>query len=130
MNFSTIRDRLLATAAAGLLAIIPTTAVADCYRFGDIVTLAGIFAPAIVAENGNPDPSGLAGRTSDLLLFDGLICVLADPVSSSVADAGDVQLRCPDLALQEGERATLRGRLFGAHTGNGHTPILLMCRDD
>lgn len=130
MNLPTNRNRLLATAAAGLLAIVPTAAAADCYRFGDIVTLAGIFAPAIVAENGNPDPSGLAGRTSDLLLFDGLICVFADSISRHVADAGNVQLHCPSLVLQEGEPVTLRGRLFGARTGNGHTPILLVCRDD
>jgi hypothetical protein len=129
MIFQTHRALLCATAAAGLLAVSSNSASAECYRFGDIVTFSGIFAPGVTVENGNRDPRGLAGRTSDLLLFDGLICVFADPVSRHFADAGDVQLRCPDLVLQKGERVTLRGRLFGAHTGNGHTPILLACRD-
>lgn len=121
---------LAAIAAAGLLAISATGVSAACHRFGDIVTLAGHFSPDVIAENGNPDGAGIAGRTSDLLVLDNTICVLPDLISGNVADAGDVQLRCPDLALAKGEHATLRGRLFGAHTGNGHTPILLACRDD
>lgn len=131
MNLPRHRAGLLAAiAAAGLLAISATGASAACHRFGDIVTLAGHFAPDVIAENGNLDPYGIPGRTSDLLVLDGVMCMLADPISDKVAGVADVQLRCPDVALQKGEHTTLRGRLFGAHTGNGHTPVLLVCRDD
>ena len=74
------------------------------------------------------DPLILPGRTSDLLILDTPLCIDANPISHGIAAAADVQLLCPGLAVLDGAATSLTGRLVGAHTGNGHTPVLLVCR--
>jgi hypothetical protein len=125
-----LRSLVLAT---GLLAVggaLPVTAeAAECSPYGATVTLAGRYADGVVAisPTGDIDPRGIAGRTANLLILDAPLCVETDSVSRGVAAAMDIQLRCPELVLVGGEAALITGRLVGAHTGNGHTPVLLVC---
>jgi hypothetical protein len=115
-------------AAAACLLASPAWA-GDCFRFGATVTLAGRYAPAVLGEsvNGNSDPGGVAGRTANLLILDSPLCVSADVVSAGVPAAVDIQLHCAELPEGSGKSVSLTGMLVGAHTGNGHTPVLLVC---
>lgn len=115
-------------AAVAALLFTPAEA-AQCVPYGTVVTLAGRYAPVIMAESStrNSDPRGIPSRTADLIVLDVPLCVATDVVSRGVAAAMDLQLSCPDLVAERGERVSITGRLVGAHTGNGHTPILLVC---
>ena len=117
----------LALTLAALLAASP--ALADtCQRYGAIVTLSGAFSPGVLATViGHDDPRGNAGRTADLLILDRPLCVDSNTMSAGVPAAANVQLLCPALAAESGAAIMLTGRLIGAHTGNGHTPVLLGC---
>jgi len=116
------------SACIAALAVSPAAADA-CHRYGAIVELSGAFAPAVLADGaaGADDPGRIPSRTSDLLVLDAPLCVLDNPVSRGVEAALDVQLLCPSLVADGGDAITLTGRLVGAHTGNGHTPVLLSC---
>jgi hypothetical protein len=116
--------------AAGLVAVPVTTAVAaECPAYGTMVTLEGRYAHAVIAASatGSQNPAGIPGRTADLLILDAPLCVAANAISGGVLAALDIQLNCPELVLEGGEAVEITGRLFGAHTGNGHTPVLLVC---
>lgn len=103
-------------------------AAADCMHYGATVTLHGIFDPSVLSgQSDGLDPRALPGRTSDLLLFDTPFCMAADAVSQGIASATDIQLLCPALTAEAGTPTSVTGRLVGAHTGNGHTPVLLVC---
>jgi hypothetical protein len=103
-------------------------AAAQCMHYGATVTLHGIFDPAVLSQPSDPlDTELLPGRTSDLLVLDAPLCIAADAVSKGIRAATDVQLLCPELAGKSGVAASVTGRLVGAHTGNGHTPVLLVC---
>ena len=91
----------------------------SCLHYGDTVTLAGRFGTATV-------PNGVAER-ADVFLLDEPICVAEDVVSAGIAGAMSVQLSCPTLEANLGSALSLTGRLVGAHTGNGQTPVLLVC---
>lgn len=114
--------------AASCLLASPAWA-ADCFNYGATVTLAGRYAHAVLAEslNGNLDPRGIAGRTANLLILDAPLCVATDVVSEGVPAAADVQLLCADLPVETEKSVLITGQLVGAHTGNGHTPVLLVC---
>jgi hypothetical protein len=92
------------------------------------VSLTGQFVPAVLAMNGNDDPLGEPGRTADLLVLASSLCVAGDVVSPVVLAAASVQVHCPDFVPAPNGPTTITGRLVGANTGNGHTPILLVCR--
>jgi hypothetical protein len=53
--------------------------------------------------------------------------MIADTVNRSVSAALTIQLNCPAVRPADGSDLSLKGRLIGAHTGNGQTPVLLMC---
>jgi hypothetical protein len=118
--------RRIILAAAALLLAGP--AAADCLRYGATVTLTGQFMPAVLAMNGNDDPLGEPGRTADVLVLASSLCVAGDVVSPVVLAAASVQVHCPDFIPELHGPTAITGRLVGAHTGNGHTPILLVCR--
>ena len=118
--------RTILLAAAALLFAGP--AAADCLRYGATVSLTGQFVPAVLAMNGSDDPLGGPGRTADLLVLASSLCVAGDVVSPVVLAAASVQVHCPDFVPGPNGPTTITGRLVGANTGNGHTPILLVCR--
>ncbi len=76
------------------------------------------------ATPGDYDRRRDAGRTADVL-YGVPLCVASDDLSDGVPAATDVQVLCPDLLA--GSKIAVTGRLLGAHTGNGHTPVLLVC---
>jgi hypothetical protein len=119
-----VRRIVLAAAATLLLA---GSAAADCMRYGATVSLTGQFKPAVVAANGDDDPLGIPGRTADLLVLASPLCMTADAVSPTVVAAPSVQVHCPDLVPGLNDPTTITGRLVGANTGNGHTPVLIVC---
>ena len=101
---------------------------AECMHYGATVTLRGIFDPAVLSTPSDPlDTQLLLGRAADLLVLDTPLCVAADAVSEGILAAADIQLLCPNLAAKSGGAASITGRLVGAHTGNGQTPVLLVC---
>jgi len=118
--------RRIILAAAALLLAGP--AAADCVRYGATVTLTGQFMPAVLAMNGSDDPLAEPGRTADVLVLASSLCVAGDVVSPVVLAAGSIQVHCPDFIPELHGPTTMTGRLVGAHTGNGHTPIRLVCR--
>jgi hypothetical protein len=99
----------------------------DCARFGDTVTLTGRYELRVLAAPppGTYDRRGDEGRTANLLYLASPLCVGGDDLSEGVPAATDVQVVCPDLVA--GRRIAITGRLLGAHTGNGHTPVILVC---
>lgn len=112
---------------AACLFAMPANA-AECLHYGATVTLHGIFDPAVLSRPSDLlDTQPLPGRTSDLLVLDTPLCIEADAVSEGILAATDVQLLCPELAAKGGAAASVTGRLVGAHTANGHTPVLLVC---
>ena len=98
-----------------------------CAHFGEEITLTGRYALHVLAVPlpGTPDPRGDAGRTSNLLYLASPLCVAGDNVSEGVPAAADIQVLCPDTVAGGG--TSISGRLFGAHTENGHNPVLLVC---
>ena len=101
--------------------LLSTPALAtDCLHYGDTVTLAGRYAAAVPVKG--------PGERTDVLVLDSPICVAADVVSDGVSGATSIQLHCPTNLADLGGALSLTGRLFGAHTGNGQTPVLLVCR--
>ena len=113
--------------SAGLL---PTPAhAAECHPYGTTLTLAGSYSQAVTADSptGDSDPRSAPGRTANLLLLDVPLCVATDTVSGGVPAALNVQVLCPGRDMINGEVVSITGRLGGAHTGNGHTPVLLVC---
>lgn len=102
---------------------------ADCFRYGEIVTLSGhYFAEVAPADDGVVrDPINDAARRATLLRLTQPYCVNADVLSRGVATALNIQLSCPALHQADGSALSVTGRLLGAHTGNGQTPVMLMC---
>jgi hypothetical protein len=116
-------------ALAAFIPMSPASAT-SCARYGDIVTLSGSYSP-----DAPPTVDGVdrlarttSGRLADLLLLAAPLCIAGDDISKGVAEAMSIQLHCPALEASSGETVELTGRLIGAHTGNGHQPILLACR--
>jgi hypothetical protein len=104
----------------------PAGAASSCVRFGDIVTLTGRYVLDVVAAPSPGADEPTQKRTSNLLYLATPLCVDSDDLSEGVSAAGNVQVLCPDLGA--GSQVSITGRLFGAHTGNGHTPVLLVCQ--
>jgi hypothetical protein len=106
---------------------LPASAqAASCLRFGDMVTLTGRYALQVVAAPSPGAVEPLEKRTSNLLYLAMPLCVDSDDLSEGVSAAADVQVLCPNLAAAS--QVAITGRLVGAHTGNGHTPVFLVCR--
>jgi hypothetical protein len=114
-------------AAASLIAS-PALAK-ECLQYGDFVTLGGQYGFAVLADGRDgADGIGDAGEHANLLFLDTPFCITSDPVSKGVSDVTSIQLRCPALQASDGNVLSLTGQLVGAHTGNGHTPVLLVCK--
>jgi hypothetical protein len=122
------RFRLPAVVAGCWLASSPAMA-GGCFHFGEVVTLTGNYVAmtAPLADGVLRDSRTDAGRRADLLELRSPLCVLPDVISAGVHEAASVQLDCPGLKASEGGLLSLSGRLIGAHTGNGHPPIVLSC---
>ncbi len=106
-----------------------SVATAGCFRYGDTVTLSGQYFAAVAPPDDGiaRDPRNDAARRATLLVMATPFCVDADIVSLSVPPALSIQLNCPALHPADGSELSLKGRLIGAHTSNGQTPVLLMC---
>ncbi len=106
-----------------------SAAPAKCYRYGEIVTLSGqYFALVAPADDGLVrDPLTDAARRATLLSLTTPFCVDADIVSLGSTAALTIQLNCPAVHPADGTELSIKGRLLGAHTGNGQTPVVLMC---
>lgn len=111
------------------LSLIASPALAnECLRYGDVVTLGGQYGFAVLAEGRNgTDGIGDASEHANLLFLDSPLCITTDPVSMGVSGVTSIQLHCPALLANDGNVLSLTGQLVGAHTGNGHTPVLLVC---
>ena len=107
-----------------------SAAVADCFRYGQIVTLTGHYLLQVSPPDDGivRDSRNDAARRATILSLASPFCVDADAISSGVAAALTVQLNCPDVHQANASNLSVRGRLLGAHTGNGHPPVLLMCQ--
>ena len=134
MNATGKHGKLWLAGLAGVLALIASSvaaaaATASCYRYGEIVTLSGrYFAMVAPADDGVVrDPLNDAARRATLLKLTTPFCVDADTISRGIPVAMTVQLNCPADHPADGSALTLKGRLLGAHTQNGQTPVLLMC---
>ena len=119
---------LLIVLAAGAWSASATAA--DCFRYGQVVTLSGrYFAGVAPVDDGVVrDQLHDAARRVNLLSLTTPFCVNADTVSRGVKAASTIQLHCPAIHPADGSALSLKGRIVGAHTGNGQTPVLLMCR--
>lgn len=102
---------------------------AECFRYGETVTLSGhYFAHVAPPDDGIVrDARNDVARRAALLSLAAPYCVAGDDVSRGVTAALSVQLNCPAIQAADGMALSVTGRLLGAHTGNGHTPVLLMC---
>jgi len=132
----TVRSRAAFRLAPTILAALmlaawsgPSSAAA-CFRYGEIVTLTGHYAVQV-----QPPKDGIvrdvrndAGRRADLLVLDTPLCVDSDALSNAVSAATTIQLHCPAIVASDGSALSATGRLLGAFTGNGHTPVLLVCQ--
>ena len=120
---------VLAVLAAAIWAGSATAAPAGCFHYGEVVTLSGqYFARVAPADDGIiRDARNDAARRATLLKLTTPFCVNADDISAAVAASLTIQLNCPALRTRDGSELTIKGRLIGAHTGNGQTPVLLMC---
>jgi hypothetical protein len=92
-----------------------------------VVTLTGRYELNVVAPPppGTGDREPVEKRTANLLYLSSPLCVESNDLSEGVSAATDIQVLCPNLAAAN--RIEITGRLFGAHTGNGQTPVLLVC---
>ena len=95
----------------------------ECFRYGSIVTLTGHYQQAILPANSLE----VSGRAANVLVLATPLCVESVPISDGVPAATNVQVLCPDMAVDNGASVSITGRLVGAHTSNGHTPVLLVC---
>ncbi len=138
MNAPGKNGRLWLICMAGVLALIVSTAsaaaaaataTASCYRYGEIVTLSGHYFALVAPANDGVvrDPLNDAARRATVLRLTTPFCVDADIISRGIPVAMSVQLNCPAAHPADGAALTLKGRLLGAHTHNGQTPVLLMC---
>jgi hypothetical protein len=105
----------------------PPAFAGECAHFGEMITLTGRYVLDVLAAPpvGAHDPRRDGGRTANLLYLASPLCVAGDDLSEGVPAATDLQVLCPNLTAGSGTSIT--GRLFGAHAGNGQTPILLVC---
>lgn len=99
----------------------------ECHRYGAVVTMSGRYQPETVQENTASNPGPTFRRRADLLFPNAPFCVSADVLSAGVQDAASIQLHCPLIRALDGATISVTGRLFGAHTGNGHVPVILAC---
>ena len=130
----TSRARRLAGLRALLVMLAAATvsgpaAAADCFHYGQVVTLSGqYFALVAPADDGLVrDPRNDAARRATLLSLGSPFCVDTDDISRGLSAALTIQLSCPAIHPADGSNVSLTGRLLGAHTDNGQTPVLLMC---
>lgn len=100
-----------------------------CFRYGEVVTLSGrYFADVAATDDGVVrDARTDTARRTTLLSLTTPFCVDADTISRGIAVAATVQLNCPAVHPADGTELSIEGRLIGAHSGNGQTPVLLMC---
>lgn len=103
---------------------------AGCFHYGQVVTLSGrYFSKVAPVDDGViRDPLNVAERRVTLLKLAASFCVNADSISRGVPPASTIQLNCPGVHPADGTELSIKGRLLGAHTENGHPPVLLMCR--
>ncbi len=124
------RTSLLIGAVLAAASWSGAASAAACFRYGEVVTLSGQYftevAPA--ADGVVRAPLQDAARRADILFLNTPYCVDADVLSGGVSAASEIQLHCPATGAADGSVLSLTGRLFGAHTGNGHTPVLLACQ--
>jgi hypothetical protein len=116
--------------ALAIIAWSGSAAAADCFRYGQSVTLTGQYLVQVAPPDDGVvrDPRNDAARQATLLSLASPFCVDADAISVGVAAAVTVQLNCVAVHPANGSRLSVKGRLLGAHTGNGHPPVLLMCQ--
>ncbi len=116
--------------AAITIAFWASPAAAECFRYGDVVTLTGAHLTLAAPPDDGVirDPRHDAARRADLLVLDTPLCVNADVLSQGVSAATSIQLHCPMIDVADGSVISVTGRLLGAATGNGQTPVLLSCQ--
>ena len=124
--------KILLACLTGVLALIASSASASaaaCYHYGQTVTLSGqYFAKVAPVDDGViRDPINDLARRATLLELTTPYCVDADIVSRSVPASLSIQLYCPALHPVDGTELSIKGRVLGAHTHNGQTPVVLMC---
>ena len=123
----------VALAAVAWAAAQPSSAAAaaaaECYRYGQVVTLSGqYFARVAPVDDGViRDPRTDLARHATLLSLASPLCVSPNSISRGVLAAATVQLKCPAIHPADGSELSIEGRLVGAHSGNGQTPVVLMC---
>ncbi len=120
---------VLLVVALAAIAWSASASAAECYRYGQVVTLAGhYFAKVAPPDDGVVrDPLEDTSRRATLLRVNTPFCIDADIVSRGIPMAMNIQLNCPALHPADGSALSIKGRLRGAHTGNGQTPVLLAC---
>jgi hypothetical protein len=115
-----------------LLVSIPATAAACLHYGGSPVTLSGevklqtFFGPPNYGENPDTD----SRETQAILLLEKPICVEANPTDYEEAEQNQreitlVPLGKENLKNYNEKQITVKGRLYHAHTGHHHTPVLI-----
>lgn len=128
--------RLSVFLGAAILAVAANPALAQtCVNWGEQVEISGILVEGLYP--GAPEfqsvARGDAAIDALLLDLDTPLCVNAnaDLDAEALASTDLVQLACSEkraARLQRGERITLTGMLFSAHTSYHVTPALLDCQ--
>lgn len=128
--------RLKYVLGAAILMVLSTPAMAqECARWGEPAELSGILVEGIYP--GPPEyesvERGDAAYTALLLHLTTPICVSEgfEPGEPAIESTELVQLACSPKRisrLKSGERITVSGTLFSAHTGYHVTPALLDCQ--
>ena len=117
----------MSKAVLAALCVWPAQAAVACARDGDMVTLAGRYVLQVVAppSAGTGDREPVEKRAANPLYASSPLCIESDDLSEGIPAATNVQVLCPGLAAAG--QTSITGRLVGADTGNGQTPVLLVC---
>ncbi len=128
MRFTTILG------AAILMAMAGPTLAQDCLEWGAPAELSGILVEGVYP--GPPEFESVSGGdeaySAIMLHLKTPICVTANTETGEEALASTdlVQLACDENQLAQlvrGDRVSMAGRLFSAHTGYHVTPALFQC---
>jgi hypothetical protein len=120
----------LRTIVAMAVVFIVSPAYATCFGYGDTVTLDGTYQPDVVSGGSIGELADMDQRIVDLLVVGAPFCIDSDPVSAGIVGGLSLQLLCPEEKFSSGAAVSITGRLVGAHTSNGHIPVLLVCARD